>query len=80
VEGLFQALGWVPHERHTAVVDAAITFNYTTVLNIVFGIVAVILTVIFFKTGGPEMMRMMEGSEHHHADHYGHQHHHGRSE
>jgi uncharacterized membrane protein YraQ (UPF0718 family) len=80
VEGLFQALGWVPHERHTAVGDAAITFNYTTVLNIVFGIVAVILTVIFFKTGGPEMMRMMEGGEHHHADHYGHQHHHGRSE
>jgi len=80
VEGLFQALGWVPHERHTAVVDAAITFNYTTVLNIVFGIVAVVLTVIFFKTGGPDMMRMMEGGEHHHADHYGHQHHHGRSE
>jgi uncharacterized membrane protein YraQ (UPF0718 family) len=83
VESLFQALGWVPQQRHTAVVDAAITFNYTTVLNIVFGAVFVVLTVTFFRTGGPEMMRMMEGGEHdhdshgHHGpdDHARHQHH-----
>jgi uncharacterized protein len=82
VEALFQSLGWVPTQRHTAVVDAAITFNYTTVLNIVFGAVFIVLTAVFFRTGGPEMMRMMEDGEHDHAadghrgahDHARHQH------
>jgi len=69
VEALFQSLGWVPTERHTAVVDAAITFNYTTVLDIVFGVVFVALGIVFFRTGGPRMMRMMEGGEHEHAAH-----------
>ncbi|MDN7176717.1 permease [Caballeronia sp. SEWSISQ10-4 2] len=72
VEILFQVLGWVPHERHTAIVDAAITFNYTTVLNLIFGAVFVVLTVVFYRTGGPEMMRMMESDEHDHGAH-GHQ-------
>jgi uncharacterized protein len=69
VESLFQALGWVPQQRHRAVVDAAITFNYTTVLNIIFGAVFVVLTVTFLRTGGPEMMRMMEGGEYDHDSH-----------
>lgn len=69
VEALFQSLGWVPTERHTAVVDAAITFNYTTVLDIIFGAVFIILTFVFFRTGGPEMMRMMEVGEHEHGAH-----------
>ncbi|PMS19820.1 hypothetical protein C0Z18_12565 [Trinickia dabaoshanensis] len=68
VEALFQLFGWIPQERHTAVVDATITFNYTTVLNIVFGAVFVVLTVVFFRTGGPEMMRMMEDGEHDHGE------------
>ncbi|PMS38639.1 hypothetical protein B0G57_102242 [Trinickia symbiotica] len=87
VEALFQLLGWVPKERHTAVIDAAITFNYTTVLNIVFGVAFIVLTVLFFKTGGREMMRMMKSGEHDHraAGHQGsHNHvasqHHGHSE
>ncbi|ACC71222.1 permease [Paraburkholderia phymatum] len=74
VEGLFQLLGWVPHERHTAVVDAAITFNYTTVLNIIFGIVFIALTIVFFRTGGVEMMHMMKRAEHP-ATGNGHEHH-----
>ncbi|MFL9959056.1 permease [Paraburkholderia nemoris] len=69
VEALFQSLGWVPTERHTAVVDAAIAFNYTTVLDIIFGAVFIVLTFVFFRTGGPEMMRMMEGGEHEHGAH-----------
>lgn len=72
VEWLFQLLGWVPQERHTAVIDAAITFNYTTVLNVIFGAVFLTLTIVFIKTGGPAMMRMMEKGEH---DHSGHVHH-----
>ncbi|AJZ56778.1 putative permease family protein [Paraburkholderia fungorum] len=86
VEGLFQALGWVPRERHTAVVGAAITFNYTTVLDIIFGAVFVVLTVVFFRTGGPEMMHMMEDGEHDQGSHRRHNthdhshHHHDQSE
>ncbi|WP_227746912.1 hypothetical protein [Paraburkholderia franconis] len=66
VEGLFQLFGWVPRERHTAVVNATISFNYTTILNIIFGIVFIVLTTVFFRTGGVEMMRMMENGEHAH--------------
>ncbi|MGN8109995.1 permease [Paraburkholderia sp. 22098] len=82
VEALFQSLGRVPTQRHTAVVDAAITFNYTTVLDIVFGVVFVALGIVFFRTGGPRMMRMMEGGEYehgahgHHAAHDNAHHHH----
>jgi uncharacterized membrane protein YraQ (UPF0718 family) len=87
VEALFQSLGWVPIERHKAVVDAAITFNYTTVLNIIFGAVFIVLMVIFFRTGGPEMIRMMESGEHdhgahghHNSDDHAHHQNHGHSE
>jgi uncharacterized membrane protein YraQ (UPF0718 family) len=82
VEALFQSLGWVPTERHTAVVNAAITFNYTTVLNIVFGVVFIALGIVFFRTGGPRMMSMMGQGEHehgahgHHAAHDNAHHHH----
>ncbi|WP_408151598.1 permease [Caballeronia glebae] len=69
VEALFQSLGWVPTERHTAVVDGAITFDYTTVLDIVFGAIFIVLTVVFLRTGGPEMMRMMEGGQQEHGAH-----------
>ncbi|MHB9837972.1 permease [Paraburkholderia terrae] len=72
VEALFQSLGWVPTERHTAVVDAAITFNYTTVLDIIFGAIFIGLTFVFFRTGGTEMMRMMEGGEHEDGAHRHH--------
>jgi hypothetical protein len=74
----------VPRERHTAAVGAAITVNYTTVLNIVFGVAFAILTVVFFKTSGPDMMRMMEGGKHDrdsHEPHGAHRHaHHHHSE
>ena len=69
VEALFQSLGWVPTERHTAVVDAAITLNYTTVLDIIFGAIFIVLTVVFFRTGGLKMMRMMESGHHEHGAH-----------
>jgi len=44
-------------------VDAAITFNYTTILNIIFGIVFIVLTIVFFRTGDVEMMGMMNRDE-----------------
>ena len=41
------------------VVDASITWNYTTRLNIAFLILAAVLVWRFFRTGGLAMLRMM---------------------
>jgi uncharacterized protein len=56
---LFRLLGLVPEERHARVVEASIQLNYTTVLNVVFLVLAAVLVWRFFKTGGPEMLREM---------------------
>ena len=64
VEGVFSLLHWVPSERGLAVVAAHITFNYTVVLNLVFFIAAAILVVVFLRSGGLAMMRMMKSSGH----------------
>ena len=60
IEFLFGAVGLIPHHRRAQVVEMSITFNYTTVLNIVFLAVAAILLVRFFKTGGPRMLAHMD--------------------
>jgi hypothetical protein len=39
--------------------EATITLNYTTVLNVIFLILAAVLVVRFLRTGGPAMLRMM---------------------
>ncbi|MEH2159853.1 MAG: permease [Nostoc sp.] len=77
VEILFQFLGLIPQEHQAKVVEASIKFNYTTVLNILFLTVAALLVARFFKTGGPNMLKMMnsdssdrEHSEHHNMMHY----------
>jgi uncharacterized membrane protein YraQ (UPF0718 family) len=59
IEFLFQAAGLIPAERNTKIVEASITFNYTTVLNIIFLAIAGLLVARFMKTGGPQMLRMM---------------------
>jgi uncharacterized membrane protein YraQ (UPF0718 family) len=59
IEFLFQSAGLVPAERHAQIVEAAVTINYTTILNVVFLVIATLLVVRFIKTGGLEMMRMM---------------------
>jgi uncharacterized membrane protein YraQ (UPF0718 family) len=61
VEIVFGALGLVPTERAATVVEASISWNYTTVLNIVFLALAAVLVRRFFSTGGMEMLRMMSG-------------------
>jgi len=62
VELLFGGLGLIPTERNAKVVEASIQWNYTTVLNIVFLILAGALLVRFVRTGGIQMLRMMGGS------------------
>src|SRR5262245_29301233 len=59
VEILFQAFGLVPDERDAKVVEASVTWNYATVLNIVFLALSAVLVIRFLRTGGPAMLRMM---------------------
>jgi uncharacterized membrane protein YraQ (UPF0718 family) len=59
VELIFGAVGLVPEQRNARVVEASITWDYTTWLNIAFLILAGWLVWRFLKTGGPAMLRMM---------------------
>jgi uncharacterized membrane protein YraQ (UPF0718 family) len=59
VEAAFGAFGLIPQERNAQIVEASITWNYTTWLNVVFLVLAALLVWRFMKTGGPEMLRMM---------------------
>jgi uncharacterized membrane protein YraQ (UPF0718 family) len=59
VEAAFGAFGLIPHERKALVVEASVTWNYTTWLNVVFLALAALLVWRFMKTGGPAMLRMM---------------------
>ena len=59
VEVIFGAVGLVPEQRNARVVEASITWDYTTWLNIAFLILAGLLVWRFLKTGGPAMLRMM---------------------
>src|SRR4051812_1750516 len=77
VDLIFSALGLVPTHRNAQVVEASIQLNYTTVLNILFLILAAVLVWRFMKTGGPEMLKMMGGAADHsdQLGHEGHEHH-----
>ena len=78
IEFLFGALGLIPQARAAHVTEHAIQWNYTTVLNIIFLLVAAALLVRFFRTGGGPMLKMMDGSpdghEHDHHLHHDQQH------
>jgi uncharacterized protein len=60
IELLFDLLGLIPSQRSAQIVETSISFNYTTVLNIIFLVVAALLLVRFFRTGGPRMLAHME--------------------
>ncbi len=71
---LFHWIGIVPvHHAVTALVSGP-TLNYTTVLNVIFLGVMALLGWRFLRTGGLEMLRMMEmpAEEHEHDNHSGH--------
>jgi hypothetical protein len=60
VEFLFDGLGLIPSDRNAKVVEASVTLNYTTVLNVVFlGLAAVLVWRYFRRGGGVAMLRMM---------------------
>jgi uncharacterized membrane protein YraQ (UPF0718 family) len=61
VEFVFDALGLIPGgPRHAKVIEAHVSFNYTSVLNVLFLAVAAVLVVRFLRTGGREMLRHMD--------------------
>jgi len=59
VELAFQAIGLAPTERHAKLVEASITWNDTTFLNIGFLALAALLVVSFVTNGGLPMLKMM---------------------
>jgi hypothetical protein len=71
VELLFDLLGLIPEERNAKVVEATVSLNYTTALNVVFLGLAAVLVVRFVRTGGLPMLRMMDEPMHAH-EHDGH--------
>jgi uncharacterized protein len=72
IEFLFDALGLIPSgPRHAKVVESHVSLNYTSVLNAVFLALATMLVVRFVRTGGPAMLRQMNGP----ADSGGQSHH-----
>jgi uncharacterized protein len=73
VELVFAPLHLVPSgPRHAHTGEMGISWNYTTVLNIIFLAVAAALVWRFYRTGGRPMLAMMGGSPD--TDHSGHGH------
>ncbi|HEX3751277.1 MAG TPA: permease [Streptosporangiaceae bacterium] len=62
VELVFGGLGLVPSRASATIPDQGVAWDYTTWLNIVFGLLAVALLVRFVRSGGMPMLRMMNGS------------------
>jgi hypothetical protein len=60
VELAFKVAGLIPKQRQATVVETTITFNYTTVLNIVFLALAALLVYRFLRTGGRDMLRRID--------------------
>ncbi len=75
VEYVFGLFRLIPEQRHVQIAEAAIRWNYTTILNIVFLLLATLLVIRFFRTGGPAMLRMMNahsGGQDHGMHNHGH--------
>ena len=60
IELLFDLLGLIPSQRSVQIVETSISLNYTTVLNVIFLAIALLLVIRFLKTGGPKMLAHME--------------------
>ncbi|HEY2239266.1 MAG TPA: permease, partial [Streptosporangiaceae bacterium] len=77
VELLFGGLGLIPSRASATIPDQGVSWNYTTWLNIAFGLLAVALLVRFVRSGGIPMLRTMNGpadAEHDHGDQHAHVH------
>jgi uncharacterized protein len=63
VDLVFRGLGLVPSGRHAKVVEASVTLDYTTALNVVFLALAGLLVWRFLASGGLPMLRHMNDPE-----------------
>ena len=61
-ELIFGGLGLIPAGRHAKVIEASVQWNYTTVLNIIFLLLAAVLCYRFTRAGGIPMLKMMGGA------------------
>jgi len=59
VEIIFGVLGLVPTTRNAQVLEPHIEWNYTSVLNLIFLALGAVLLWRFFRTGGRQMLAMM---------------------
>jgi uncharacterized membrane protein YraQ (UPF0718 family) len=59
VEILFGVIGITPTQRAVVAFTEGPTLNYTTVLNVLFLALAAVLVIRFLRTGGRQMLRMM---------------------
>jgi uncharacterized protein len=77
VELIFGAASLIPSQRSATVMQAEISWNYTTWLNIVFLVIGTVLVTRFITTNGIPMLRMMGGSPdvNHECDDHTHGHH-----
>ena len=75
VEGLFGLLHLTPqaHASAQAASQAGFSWNYTTWLNLLLAIPSAVLLWRFLRTGGPQMLKMMDDPDMG-GDHYGHGH------
>ncbi len=64
VEFLFQALGIIPTYRNVVAISEGVQWNYTSILNIIFLLLAAILVIRFICTGGVSMLKMMNQPAH----------------
>jgi hypothetical protein len=79
IEIVFGGLGLIPDRASAKVPDMGVSWDYTTWLNIVFLVLALVLVVRFVRTGGGMMLKMMGGSLEEHdsgADAHSQTHHH----
>ena len=75
---LFQLLGFVPVHHPVSAITTAPALNYTSVLNVIFLAIMALLGWRFLRTGGLDMLRMMErpavtpgdAASHQHQEHH----------
>jgi uncharacterized membrane protein YraQ (UPF0718 family) len=76
VEFVFGGLGLDRTARNAKVMEASVSWNYTTYLNVVFLLLGAVLVWRYFRVGGGwSMLKMMNEPMEHHEHHHHHHHH-----
>jgi uncharacterized membrane protein YraQ (UPF0718 family) len=65
VEIIFFLAGMIPVDRRVKALSVAAGWDYTAVSNVIFLAISGLLLIIFLRTGGPMMLKMMKGGSRH---------------